>query len=306
MDSFLTDPAPVSQIALGCVTFGREIDEPAACKLLDGAWARGVRHFDTAAAYGANGSSEIILGRWVAAQGVAAKIVTKILPPYGPDDLRRKIDESLGRLGRTAVDVLYLHRWDATLQERALRALEEARAAGKFARLGLTNISSVQLRELLQTQRRNGWRTFDWLQCNQNYAVSELDASMNALCAEYRLSVETFSPLGAGFLTGKHREGVVPGSRFALVPAHQQIYFTAAAQARLDRLTRIAAETGVPAEHLALAWALRRGVDTVLIGARHIGHIDQAIRARDFPPREALARLHAADTSAGAPAGPGT
>jgi aryl-alcohol dehydrogenase-like predicted oxidoreductase len=51
-----------SRIGLGCVTFGREIDEAASFALLDHALERGVRHFDTAAAYG-GGASETILGK---------------------------------------------------------------------------------------------------------------------------------------------------------------------------------------------------------------------------------------------------
>jgi 1-deoxyxylulose-5-phosphate synthase len=281
-----------SKIALGCVTFGREIKEADALALLDAAWDRDIRHFDTAAAYGTNGASEIILGKWAAAHD-GAKIVTKILPPYGKDEVRRKIDESLGRLRLNSVAVLYLHRWDPTLDEHALEALHEAKMGGLVSQLGITNVTAAQLRDLLETQRRRGWTPFDWLQCNQNYAVSEFDAPMATVCADYKLSVETFSPLGAGFLTGKHRAGVVPGSRFDLVPGHQRIYFTDAAQARLDKLQQVSTETRVPAEHLALAWALRRGVDTVLIGARHTGQIDQAIKARDFPAVEALAMLDA-------------
>ncbi|HYF36805.1 MAG TPA: aldo/keto reductase, partial [Prosthecobacter sp.] len=64
-------PAPdhlhLSRIGLGCVTFGREIDEAAAQALLDHAHARGVTHYDTAAAY-SEGRSETIIGRWLASR----------------------------------------------------------------------------------------------------------------------------------------------------------------------------------------------------------------------------------------------
>ena len=50
-----------TNIGLGCVTFGREIDEPTSFKLLDHAFDRGITFFDTAAAY-ADGASETIIG----------------------------------------------------------------------------------------------------------------------------------------------------------------------------------------------------------------------------------------------------
>src|SRR5687768_14828781 len=60
----LTQPLRFSRISLGCVTFGREIDPPAAFVMLDHAFALGITHFDTAAAYAA-GESERVLGAWL-------------------------------------------------------------------------------------------------------------------------------------------------------------------------------------------------------------------------------------------------
>ena len=88
-------PATFSRIGLGCVTFGREIDEDASFALLDHALERGITHFDTAAAYG-GGASETILGKWLASRKpVNITVATKILPPYDWMD----ITDSLRRLG---------------------------------------------------------------------------------------------------------------------------------------------------------------------------------------------------------------
>jgi aryl-alcohol dehydrogenase-like predicted oxidoreductase len=281
-----------SAIGLGGATFGREIDEATAHALLDYALAQGITHFDTAAAYSA-GVSESILGRWLASRRPArATVVTKLLPLFTAAEVNKKIDESLERLGRNVVDILYLHRWDASLRDDSLAALEEARRAGKCRALGMSNISPEKFSALLTRQRELGFATFEHLQCNQNYAVTDLVPAMLGLCAVFGLRVETFSPLGAGFLTGKHRTGVVPGSRFDLVPGHQAIYFNPAAQQRLQRILEVAASSGHAVERLALAWALRRpGVTTVLVGARHTGHIAQAISGREFNDVAALAAL---------------
>ena len=54
-------PLQVSSIGLGCVTFGREIDEAAAFTVMDHALGLGINLFDTAEAYGA-GASETTVG----------------------------------------------------------------------------------------------------------------------------------------------------------------------------------------------------------------------------------------------------
>ncbi len=290
-----TDPLDaLGPIGLGCVTFGREIDAGAAFALLDHAIARGVTHFDTAAAYGA-GASEEIVGAWLASRRPRGLVVaTKALPPYAAGPLTASVESSLRRLRAATLELFYLHRWDATLTDDTLALLDTFMRAGKIRALGISNIGAGQLAAVLERQRALGLAPFRVLQCNQNLAVSELDAPMRAGCAAHGLRVVTFSPLGAGFLTGKHRAGVAPGSRFALIPGHQAIYFQPAARARLDRLLALAARTGHPPAHLALAWALHRpDVAAVLVGGRTPAHLDQALAARAVDDAPLLAELDA-------------
>jgi len=263
------------KIGLGCVTFGREIDEAASYALLDHAWGRGVRHFDTAAAYG-GGASETILGKWLASrkpEGVT--IATKILPPYDRTD----ISPSLKRLGVEQLDLLYLHQWhDTALQ---LHASLDGLAVKQF---GASNFTLEQLRAV-------GSR-FTVVQNNHNLAVSDVNDEFRAHCAVNGISIITYSPLGAGFLTSKHQNGVQTGSRFEIIPGHQQIYFHESAYQRLARLEAIAKRTGHSQAHLALAWALHQpGIDTVLIGGRSPAHLDQAFAALDFDDETILNQL---------------
>jgi aryl-alcohol dehydrogenase-like predicted oxidoreductase len=287
---------PISKIGLGCVTFGREIDESAAIHLLDHAVSRGVTLLDTASAYG-RGASESIIGRWIAAHRPAPgslTIATKVLPPYEPHRMTATVHESLQRLQIPAIDLLYLHRWDATADEpSALAALEELVRSGSVRTLGVSNYNQQQLAAAVAYQRRHGWTPFSVLQNNHNLAVSDVRAPYREFCAANGISVVTYSPLGAGFLTGKHRRGVEPGSRFAIVPGHQDVYFHEQSWQRLTRLESIAARTGHSQAHLALAWALHQpGVNSVLIGGRTPAHLDQAFAALDFDEPEVFAELN--------------
>jgi len=276
----------VSRIGLGCVTFGREIDEAAAHVLLDCAYARGIRFYDTASAY-SQGASESILGRWIASRRPAAgsiTVATKLLPPYGPQRIAEAVDASLQRLGAAVIDLFYLHSWDATAESpAALAALDAAVRAGKIRALGASNYNRQQLETALAWQRRHGLEHFSVVQNNHNLAVRDVSPALLQFCDSRNIDVVTYSPLGAGFLTGKHRQGVQPGSRFDVAPGHQQVYFHEQAYQRLARLESVAARTGHSQAHLALAWALHQpGVASVLVGGRTPAHLDQALAAQAF------------------------
>ncbi len=270
---------PVSQIGLGCVTLGREIDEAASFVLLDHALARGVRLFDTASAYG-GGASESIIGRWLALrrpEGIT--IATKILPPYDSID----IAASLQRLGVDQIDLLYLHQWHDSVPAAA-PALDELLRSGKVKSLGLSNVTLEQL--------QSAGPRFSVVQNNHNLAVSDVSDGMRDYCAANGIAIVTYSPLGAGFLTGKHQQGVQSGSRFDLVPGHQDVYFHCGSYRRLATLEAVSARTGHSQAHLALAWALHQpGIASVLVGGRTPAHLDQAFAALDLDNSTLFAEL---------------
>lgn len=287
--------ARLSPIGLGCVTFGREIDQAASFAMMDHAWTRGITVFDTAAAY-ADGASERVVGAWLAARQpdpAALVVATKLLPPYTPENIAASVAGSLARLGRPSLDLLFLHRWDASAETpTALMALDALVRAGKVRALGGSNFSAEQLARVLQQQRDLGLTPLRVLQNNHNLAIRGVDAELKQLCATAGIAIMTFSPLGAGFLTGKHRAGVQPGSRFELIPGHQPLYFQDTAFRRLARLEAVAARTGRPQVELALAWALHQPqIATVLIGGRTPAQLDQALAALAVDDAALLAEL---------------
>jgi aryl-alcohol dehydrogenase-like predicted oxidoreductase len=294
--TLITPDLRVSAIGLGCVTFGREIDEAAAHALLDHAHARGVCFFDTASAY-AQGASEAIIGRWLASRRPAVgsmTIATKVLPPYEPARLAEVVDASCERLGVPALDLFYLHRWEPEAESPAvLGALDALVRAGKVRALGASNYDLPQLETALALQEQHGFARFAVVQNNHNLAVRNVTPDLRALCAARGVAIVTYSPLGAGFLTGKHRTGVQPGSRFDVAPGHQRIYFQPEAERRLARLESVAARTGYSQAHLALAWALHQpGVASVLVGGRTPAHLDQALAAQAFDDPGLFAELN--------------
>jgi aryl-alcohol dehydrogenase-like predicted oxidoreductase len=276
----------LSKIGLGCVTFGREIDQKASFELMDYAVAHGIHFFDTAAVYG-KGASEEIIGAWLKSRSAVAKnivVATKILLPHQPESIARSVDESLQRLKVDAIDLLYLHNWHISAETPdTLFAFDQLIQKGKVKALGASNFNGMQLSRVLDLQIKNNFSCFRFIQNNHNLAVSNLDRQLMVACKDKDISVVTYSPLGAGFLTGKHKRVVQPGSRFDLVPGHQDIYFNEHASGRLQNLETVAKSTGHSAVHLALAWALHQpAITSVLVGARHTGHLEQALAASAY------------------------
>ena len=111
------------------------------------------------------------------------------------------------------------------------------------------------------------------------------------LCADQEVGVISYSPLGSGFLTGKYRRGgeIPAGTRMDVVPGTQPFYFHEAGFRVLEGLRAKAAELGTAIPLLALAWAMSQPVVTsVLIGARSIAQVDQALEAAALPMPAAL------------------
>src|SRR5262245_4338005 len=277
----------VSAIGLGGATFGREIDEPTAFGVLDRALERGITLFDTAEAYSA-GQSEEILGRWIASRGARDRIVlaTKVAPALSRERVIASAEASLRRLRSEAIDLFQLHSWDAkTPLEETLEALDTLIRQGKARYVGCSNFAAWQVCKALWRQDARGWARLEAVQPVYNLAMRDLERELLPLCADQQLGVITYSPLGAGFLTGKYREGgpVPGGTRFDIVPGHQDIYFNDASFQAMERVRATAAQPGLPMAQVALAWVVGRpGVTSTLIGARDPAQVDQAFMAAEL------------------------
>ncbi|MEX1021457.1 MAG: aldo/keto reductase [Litorilinea sp.] len=277
-------PDQVSSIGLGCVTFGREIDEATSFTVMDRAREHGINLFDTAEAYAA-GASENVVGRWLAARGNREDIFlcTKVNGTLTRERVLGSAAESLTRLQTQAVDLFQVHRWDAeTPLAETLGALNTLVEEGKTRYIGCSNYSAEQLATALAIQEENGWAKFVSVQPNYNLVERGIEADLLPLCAEKSLATMTYSPLGAGFLTGKYRQDaeLPKGTRFDILPGHQAVYFKDAGWRVVEGLRTISESEDIPMPLLALAWVIGQpNVTTVLIGARNNDQIDQAFTA---------------------------
>jgi aryl-alcohol dehydrogenase-like predicted oxidoreductase len=275
----------ISSIGLGCVTFGREIDREAAFAILDHALARGITLLDTAESYGA-GASERVLGEWFKARGTRDKVVlaTKVGRPLTAAAIETSLTASLQRLQTDRVDLFQFHAYDAENPlELSLAAMQAAIGRGQVRWPACSNYSGEELARVVVFQRGSGWPAMVSVQPMYNLVHREIEQSLLPACRILHVGAISYSPLGAGFLTGKYGRGehVPPGTRFDVKPGHKRHYFTEAGFAALQKLTAASGRLGVPPPTLAIAWVMSRpDITSVLIGARNVEQIEQAIAAQ--------------------------
>ena len=103
------DNKSVSAIGLGCVTFGREIDQDTSFEMMNYAASAGITLFDTSPSYG-EGVSEEIVGSWLSRQPLNChkiSVSTKIQPPFDPSNILDSVDQSLRRLKMNKIDIVF-------------------------------------------------------------------------------------------------------------------------------------------------------------------------------------------------------
>lgn len=137
--------------------FGPYADWQGGIDLLRRARALGIRHVDTARAYGPHHNERLIAealrapdGRlgdmFVASKGGVEKDADGIRRDTRPETLDRHVDESRAALGVERIDLYYLHAPDGrTPVADSVAALEAARAEGRIARIGLSNVDRAQV-----------------------------------------------------------------------------------------------------------------------------------------------------------------
>lgn len=304
----------ISRIGLGCATFGREIDEATAFQIMDYAIEKGINFFDTAEIYGGGQSreyrrkylgvddvrevsneyhsSERIIGRWLKARGCRNEIVleSKVQTNFTRSHIAEALHASLERLQTDQIDSYLFHSFDSTNPlEEGLEAMTTAVKNGTIRVAGCSNFSAEQLSNALDLSKRHGWTRMEITQPHYNLVTREAEKDLLPLCRQEQITTVGYSPLGAGFLSGKYtpdRNAFPKGSRFHVVPAFSELYFTDEKFRVVEQLRKFSKQVEVPMVRLAMGWVLRKTDLTMpLVGARTTAHIDNALLAQemDFP-----------------------
>ena len=114
-----------------------------------------------------------------------------------PDEVRRRCDESLARLGTDRIDLYYLHRVDPdTPIEESIGAMAELVQAGKVRHVGVSEVTAEEL------ERAHATYPITALQSEWSLWTRGLEAEVVPTARRLGVGLVPFSPLGRGFLTG--------------------------------------------------------------------------------------------------------
>jgi aryl-alcohol dehydrogenase-like predicted oxidoreductase len=307
----------VSTLCLGTMTFGAESDEQVAHKQLDRFLEQGGNFLDTADVY-ADGESERIIGRWLAARsGVRDQVVvaTKARFPMGDGlnevglsrvRLTRALDASLRRLGVDTIDLYQAHAWDPlTPIEETLRFFDDAVHAGKIQYVGVSNFIGWQLQKAALLARHLGLAPIVTLQPQYNLLQRAVEFELGQVCVNERIGILPWSPLGGGWLTGKYQRDRAPtgNTRLGEDPERgMEAYARRNPEERtwrvIDAVGSVAKARGVSMARVALAWLVDRpAVTSVILGARTLEQLDDNLGAAELHlSTEETARLDQVST----------
>jgi len=291
----LRAPGETAPPCLGAMNFGRRTDEAESKRIVARALELGIRHIDTANAYG-DGISERIVGD--ALKGKRDEVVLATKCGFGrvdgrPEGLSRTrlmtaIDESLQRLGTDWVDVYYLHVPDHdTPIDETLDAVAELLEKKKIRSWGVSNYAAWQILEMMHLgegdalkQRRLPRPVI--AQQLYNVLLRQLDVEYFPFARHYKLHTTVYNPLAGGLLSGRHsRDGSTQkGSRFDRNRLYQGRYFTDVMFDRVEALSNLAKAEGMSVLELSYAWlAGAAGVDSILLGPASVAQLDEGVTA---------------------------
>lgn len=293
----------VSAVGLGCMgmsAFYGAADEAQSIAVIHRALDLGVTLFDTAEMYGPH-TNEVLLGKALKGRRDEAFIATKFginRQPDGsavtdgsPANVRRAVEGSLSRLGVDHIDLYYQHRIDPnTPIEETVGAMAELVKEGKVRFLGLSEAAPATLR------RAHAEHPITVLQTEYSLWSRDPEDELLGVVRELGIGFVPYSPLGRGFLSGdiKSIDDLAPDDFRRTNPRFAGDNFQKNLDL-VDAVGAVAADNGVTAAQLALAWVLAQGEDLVPIpGTRRITTLEQNAAAADIVlTPDDLARIEA-------------
>ncbi|WP_323767848.1 aldo/keto reductase [Marinovum sp.] len=313
-----TTDLSVTEVAFGCASIGnlyREASDADVVAVLAAAWQAGIRYFDTAPHYG-RGLSETRLGAFLASrpEAVISTKVGRVLSPakvpiaeadcyvnpaqndvrydYSGDGLQESFEQSCERLGRSHVDILYVHdigeythgvAGNAPHREAFLGSgyarLVRLKEQGRIKAFGL----GVNECEVCLDVMQNAGPLDVILLAGR---LTLLDRAAEAELVPACRAAGTSLVLGGIFNSGILATGPVAGATYDYGPAPTEVLGRVAAlQAQAEAL-------GVPLATAALQFAMRHpATASVLLGTAKPGSLARNLDALAAPVPEGLAEM---------------
>ncbi|MGE3268472.1 MAG: aldo/keto reductase [Chloroflexota bacterium] len=269
----------VSELCLGTMTFGdvlgwgADLDESR--RMFETFLDAGGNFVDTANNY-TMGTSEQFLGEMIGPHRDRLVLATKATMTAARDDpnaggnhrknIVQTVETSLRRMKTDYLDLLWIHAWDGiTPIEELMRTLDDLVRQGKVLYVGISNTPAWVIAQANTIASLRGWTPFVGIQVEYSLIERTPEREMLPMARTLGLGVTSWSPLGAGILTGKYRQREEDGSP-KRGDAMSVPHLNERSLAIGDRVVDLAEEIGCPPAQVALAWVRQNGAIPVLGG----------------------------------------
>ncbi|KAF2083378.1 Aldo/keto reductase [Saccharata proteae CBS 121410] len=300
----------VSVPIFGCMSFGHKDwqpwvvdDEEAVTKLLGAAYDRGLNTWDTANIY-SNGVSEEMIGKAIKKLNIPRNkvvILSKCWGTVGEEPsvshirhpqmkttkdyinqgglsrtaIFNAVDASLKRLDTGYLDLLQIHRFDATVPiEETMEALHDLVKSGKVRYIGASSMWAYQFAMMQFCAEKHGWTKFVSMQNQYSLCYREEEREMNKFCLETGVGLIPWAPLYRGHLARPlSSQETARSEATKKIPVFKDM--TGKDPEIIKRVEELAGKKGWKMSQVALAWVVQKGA-LPIVGFSSVDRIDEA------------------------------
>ena len=278
------------KIILGTMNFGPQLDLEASREMTSSFLKTGFNELDTAYVYN-NGDTERYLGEILPELDgyyLATKVHPRITGRLDRKTILMELDESLSRMKRDSVDLLYFHFPDGkTPIDEALETVAELHEQGKIKELGLSNYPAWQVVDIAYKCDRIGCPRPTVYQGMYNALCRNVEPELFPAIRSLNMRFYAFNPLAGGMLTGKHHhfEDAPEPGRFARLKSYRDRYWKQSYFDAVDEIRKACEEEGIPMVEAAYRWLCNHSElnaekgDGILLGASKINQMTQNMEA---------------------------
>ena len=280
------------KVVLGTMNFGPQLDTEASREMVRAFLTTGNREMDTAYVYN-SGDTETILGEILPAlepksYEIATKVHPRITGRLDRETILMEFNESLRRMKRDSVDLLYFHFPDGkTPIEEALETVAELFQQGKIKELGLSNYPAWQVVDIAYKCDRIGCPRPAVYQGMYNALCRNVDPELFPAIRSLGMRFYAFNPLAGGLLTGKHKhfEDTPEPGRFTRLKSYRDRYWKHSYFDAIDQIKQACEAENIPMAEAAYRWLVNHSMmkaeqnDGILLGASRQEQMTQNLAA---------------------------
>lgn len=275
------------KIVLGTMNFGPQLDLEASRNMVQRFLETGNVELDTAYVYN-GGDTEKYLGNILpkidSKYYLATKVHPRITGKLDRETILMEFNESLSRMNRDKVDLLYFHFPDGkTPIDEALDTIAELHEKGKIKELGLSNYPAWQVVDIWHKCEAHGCPRPTVYQGMYNALCRNVEPELIPAIRSLGMRFYAFNPLAGGLLTGKHMqdEKLEGDGRFARLKSYRDRYWKQSYFDAIDEIKKACEAENIPMVEASYRWLVNHSMmkselgDGILLGASRIDQMEQ-------------------------------